>query len=121
MVRICSIEIDRCTRCRGIWFDHQEQSRVKSAPGSHRADIGHQAIGEYYNAIREIRCPRCNVSMEKEEVKRGRMPIQIESCPRCHGSYFDAGEFRDFAEPTIVEFAKDLIARIIERNAGSDD
>ncbi|HER63637.1 MAG TPA: hypothetical protein ENO11_06640, partial [Desulfobacteraceae bacterium] len=42
MIRICSIEIDRCTRCRGIWFDQQEQSRIKCARGSHKADTGHQ-------------------------------------------------------------------------------
>jgi len=121
MIRICSIEIDRCTRCRGIWFDQQEQSRIKCARGSHKADTGHQAIGEYYNAIRDIQCPRCNVPMQQDELKRGRIPIQIETCPRCQGSYFDAGEFRDFAEPTIIEFVKDLISRITEWRAGDED
>lgn len=116
-VQICGIEIDRCTRCKGIWFDQQEQSQIKCARGSHKADIGHQAIGEHYNAIRDIQCPRCNVSMQEEELKRGRIPIQIETCPKCQGCYFDAGEFRDFAEPTILEFAKDLVTRITKQKA----
>lgn len=40
LVRIGGIEIDRCVRCKGIWFDQQEQRQVKSASGSHRADTG---------------------------------------------------------------------------------
>lgn len=119
-IQICGIEIDRCSRCRGIWFDQQEQNEIQCARGSHKADIGHQAIGEHYNAIRDIQCPRCDVPMQEKELKRGRIPIQVESCPKCQGSYFDAGEFRDFAEPTILEFAKDLVVRIQERIAGND-
>lgn len=121
LIQIGGIEIDRCTRCRGIWFDQQEQSQVKSAKGSHRADTGHQAIGEYYNAVRDIQCPRCVVSMREEEVKRGRIPIQIETCPQCHGAYFDAGEFRDFAEPTIFEFLQDLVSRVTGRISGKNE
>jgi uncharacterized protein len=120
LVKICGIEIDRCTRCKGIWFDQQEQSQIQCAMGSHKADTGHQAIGEYYNAIRDIKCPRCNVPMQEDELKRGRIPIQIETCPKCQGSYFDAGEFREFAEPTILEFARDLFARFTGRSAGND-
>ena len=118
-VQICGIEIDRCTRCRGIWFDKQEQNQIQCARGTHKADVGHQAIGEHYNTIRNIDCPRCDVAMQEEELKRGRIPIQIETCPKCHGSYFDAGEFREFAEPTIMEFARDLIARLRERITGN--
>jgi Zn-finger nucleic acid-binding protein len=119
-VQICGIEIDRCTRCRGIWFDQQEQSQIQCARGSHKADVGHKAIGEHYNQIRDIECPRCHVDMEEDELRRGRIPIQIETCPKCKGSYFDAGEFRDFAEPTIMEFVKDQLVRLQERVTGND-
>ena len=118
IVLISGIEIDRCVRCKGIWFDQQEQSRLKEAKGAHKADTGHQAIGEYYNTIRDIQCPRCKVPMGKVEMKRGRIPILYETCEKCHGSYFDAGEFRDFAEPTIAEFVADLFSRIKSRFAG---
>lgn len=116
LVSICGIEIDRCTRCKGIWFDQQEQTKLQCARGAHKADIGHQAIGEHYNAIRNIRCPRCDISMQGKELKRGRLLIQIETCPNCQGSYFDAGEFRDFAEPTILEFVKDIVLRFTKKN-----
>ena len=121
LVQIYGIEIDRCTRCKGIWFDQLEQSQIKSARGSYKADIGHKAIGEHYNAIRDIQCPRCNLPMQEDELKRGRMPIQIEICPECQGSYFDAGEFRNFAEPTILEFAADLVSQLKQRISGDHE
>ena len=120
-VNISGIEIDRCTRCKGIWFDQKEQTQIKSVQGSYKADTGHQAIGEHYNTLRDVDCPRCDVPMGEEELKRGRVPIQIETCPKCHGTYFDAGEFRDFAEPTILEFAKGLLSKLTEGKTGNDD
>ena len=121
LIQIGGIEIDRCTRCKGIWFDKQEQSLIKSARGSHKADTGHGAIGEHYNAIRNIQCPRCNVPMQEGELKRGRISIQIETCSKCQGSYFDAGEFRDFAEPTILEFGADLVSQLKQRLSGDHE
>jgi len=118
IVHICGVEIDRCTRCKGIWFDQQEESLLKKAKGTHKADIGHQAIGEYYNTIRDINCPRCNVPMKKTDMKRGRIPIQYETCDKCRGAFFDAGEFRDFAEPTILEFIIDMYNGVTKRLTG---
>ena len=111
VVVVESVEIDRCTECRGIWFDLNEQEALKEAKGAHKADIGHQAIGEYYNGMTEVLCPKCKVLMATETVKKA-VEIQYESCPKCHGAYFDAGEFREFSEPTIMEFLKDLLVKI---------
>jgi uncharacterized protein len=36
--------------------------------------------------------------------------IWFESCKNCYGRFYDAGEFRDFAEHTLVEFFEDLNA-----------
>ncbi len=29
--------------------------------------------------------------------------IKFEACPACYGTYFDAGEFRDLKEHTVLE------------------
>ncbi len=111
VVEVGSVEIDRCLQCKGIWFDLNEQEALKDAKGAHCVDIGHQAIGEYYNEVTAVTCPRCDVLMEVETVKKG-ISIQYEMCPKCHGAYFDAGEFREFSEPTILEFMVDLFRRV---------
>ncbi len=106
-----SIEIDRCLNCKGIWFDLNEQEALKDAKGAHKADVGHQAIGEYYNQMTGVLCPKCKVIMETATVKKA-VSIQYETCPKCHGAYFDAGEFREFSEPGLLEFISDLLGEI---------
>jgi uncharacterized protein len=115
LVGIGDIEIDRCTRCRGIWFDRQEHRELKEARGVHKADIGHRAIGEHYNDVRDILCPRCHIAMDKAEQRRGRARISYEICPGCHGSFFDAGEVRTLADLTLPEFAREMVARIMKK------
>jgi len=101
------IEIDRCIKCRGIWFDMNEKEHLKRAKGAYKADIGHQAIGEYYNEVKDVNCPKCSIKM-KSHVEKRSVRIEYETCPKCEGAFFDAGEFREFAEPTILEFTVEM-------------
>ena len=38
----------------------------------------------------------------------GQAHIWYESCPVCHGTYFDAGEFRDYKSETFFDRVKAL-------------
>ena len=97
-----NIKVDRCTTCKGIWFDILEQEDLKKIEGSETIDIGDEYIGEKYNQLRKINCPSCNVKM-LAMIDKDQFHIQYESCPRCFGTFFDAGEFKDYKESTIVE------------------
>ena len=97
-----NIKVDRCTTCKGIWFDILEQEDLKKIEGSETIDIGEEYIGEKYNQLRKINCPSCNVKM-LAMIDKDQFHIQYESCPRCFGTFFDAGEFKDYKESTIVE------------------
>jgi Zn-finger nucleic acid-binding protein len=35
--------------------------------------------------------------------------IHVESCPVCHGTYFDAGELADFEQLTLVERVRRIL------------
>jgi Zn-finger nucleic acid-binding protein len=37
--------------------------------------------------------------------------IWYEACPVCYGTYFDAGEFRDFKAETILDTVKDVFRK----------
>ena len=37
--------------------------------------------------------------------------IVYEACTVCNGVFFDAGEFRDYKEHTIIDFFRDLLAK----------
>ena len=105
-----SIEVDRCTDCRGIWFDMLEQEHLKALEGSEEIDIGDPEVGKQTNIVDQINCPVCATRMIR--MVDGRQPhIWFESCTVCYGVFFDAGEFRDYKQETILDFFKDLFSR----------
>jgi uncharacterized protein len=105
-----SIEVDRCTHCKGIWFDMLEAQHLKEVKGSGVIDAGDAETGRQYNQIDRIKCPVCTGPMLR--MVDNRQPhIWYESCPVCYGMFFDAGEFRDFKEETVLDHFRDLLAK----------
>lgn len=103
-----NIEVDRCTSCKGIWFDMLEKEDLNQIEGSVSIDIGDENVGEEYNQMREINCPKCDVKM-LPMVDKDQFHIKYESCPACFGTFFDAGEFKDYNEQTVVERFKQMV------------
>jgi Zn-finger nucleic acid-binding protein len=48
------IEIDRCTNCFGMWFDHLEKEDLKTLKGSETIDIGDDFVGARFNQILDV-------------------------------------------------------------------
>lgn len=88
------IEIDRCKRCHGIWFDRLEKEKLKQLQGSGEIDIGDDESAAEYNELVFVECPRCFTMLD--QVEQEDPYLKYEVCPTCHGSFFDAGEFRDY-------------------------
>ena len=104
------IEVDRCTDCRGIWFDMLEHEHLKAIEGAESIDIGDPEVGKDNDMIRRIECPACHTDMI--QMVDNRQPhIGFEACTTCYGVYFDAGEFKDYKEETVLDFFKDLFAK----------
>ena len=101
-------QVDRCTNCKGIWFDMLEAEHLKEIEGSENIDIGDPKTGKEYNKVEHISCPECHEPMLRM-VEKGQPHIWYESCPVCYGLFFDAGEFKDFKEETILDFFRDLL------------
>jgi uncharacterized protein len=109
-----SVVVDRCTSCRGLWFDAREHERLKDLEGSEEIDpgppAGAPAAGTALAAADEslpgdakINCPVCHTRLIRM-VDHQQPHIHFESCTVCHGSFFDAGEFRDYKEHTVSEW-----------------
>jgi|TARA_B110000263_G_C15081017_1_gene406306 Zn-finger nucleic acid-binding protein len=90
------VEIDRCLDCYGIWFDHLERSRLAGLKGAESIDIGDEETGARHDGMVYVECPRCFGIMERMEAGSSSSPIHYDLCVSCHGSYFDAGEFRRY-------------------------
>jgi Zn-finger nucleic acid-binding protein len=109
VVHLRDVEFDRCTQCRGLWFDMLDKEDLLKIKGSEVIDIGDEQVGETYNQIRDADCPKCGERMISM-VDKDQFHIQYESCPSCYGSFFDAGEFRDLKEHTVVERFRQMAA-----------
>ena len=109
IVEYAGIKVDRCVGCRGIWFDMLEHEHLKSIEGSESIDIGDEAVGREFNKMDRIDCPSCGTCMIRM-VDRDQPHIWYEACTVCYGVFFDAGEFRDYKERTVLDFFRDLFA-----------
>ena len=101
------IEVDRCTSCKGRWFDLGEDEALRTTQAAANIDTGDAREGERLSEIDRYPCPRCSGAMVRM-VDPGQSHIWYEKCSSCSGSFFDAGEFRDLSENTISDFFKDL-------------
>lgn len=104
------IEVDRCTTCGGIWFDMLEAEQLRTMSGSEIIDSGDPKIGREYDEMHNVICPKCQTQMI-HMVDRRSPHIQYEACTVCYGLFFDAGEFRQFKRPTVLDFFRNLAAR----------
>ena len=104
------IEVDRCTQCKGLWFDLREQKELKAMKGSSRIDTGDPAVGRQMNMQGSINCPKDGALMTRMfDLKQPH--LWYEACPHCYGVFFDAGEFKDYSHKTLVESIRDLFSR----------
>lgn len=102
------ISIDRCTDCKGLWFDALEHERLLEMRGSESLDNGHPRLGKKGNKIEKITCPKCTGALMVEMVDMHQPHIWYEKCHICGGAYFDAGEFTDLKEKSLSDIFKRL-------------
>jgi Zn-finger nucleic acid-binding protein len=106
-VTIDNVTVDRCTNCKGIWFDANEQKQLLKSTHGAAIDIGDIHTGRKMDQIRDIKCPRCQAAMvQTEDVDQHH--ITFEACLSCNGIFLDAGEFKDLKEYTFLDYLRGL-------------
>ncbi|MCE9589437.1 MAG: zf-TFIIB domain-containing protein [Planctomycetes bacterium] len=101
------VQVDRCTKCQGIFFDAREHIALKDIKGSEAIDTGDAATGRKMDKKANVTCPRCSTKMvQVADVDQHH--IVLDACPSCLGVFFDAGEFRDFKVYSFADYLKGL-------------
>lgn len=104
-----SYEVERCKGCKGLWFYNFEHEVLKAIPHSKDIDTGDPDKGREYNDQGQIQCPVCRTQMIRMVVKE-QPHIWFESCASCYGAFFDAGEYRDYTDVSLLDYFKDLFS-----------
>jgi Zn-finger nucleic acid-binding protein len=105
-VSVGDIEVDRCTACKGIWFDAREHEKLKRVKGAQSIDTGERPADAA--EAHKIECPICHTPMITLSVI-GHPKLKYESCTVCFGAFFDAGEFREYHGEGVVRYLKGLV------------
>lgn len=108
------IAVDRCTECKGIWFDCMEAEDLIETENGTSVDIGNKLKGMKMDKIRDIKCPHCNKQMQTVSDREDPL-LKFEVCTDCHGYFLDAGEFRDMAHVTDAEKASETLFEKIQQ------
>ena len=103
LVRFEDTEVDRCVRCGGLWFDVLEHEELRGRAGSEAIDTGPAWQAPMHDVQGKVFCPVDGALMLRL-VSATQPHIWMESCPACHGTFFDAGEFTDLKEHPLGEF-----------------
>ena len=85
------ITVDRCTACRGLWFDALEREHLDAMSGAEGIDVGNAAAPPVAAATA---CPVCH-SRLIGMVEPGRPDLHYQSCTVCYGIFSPAGEYRE--------------------------
>ncbi|MGI9250638.1 MAG: zf-TFIIB domain-containing protein [Pseudohongiellaceae bacterium] len=104
------VAIDKCSGCKGLWFDNGEAEQLKSSWMTDFADCGDPDVGRKYNTVRDINCPRCDKAMIRLNDKK-QPHLQYEACEE-HGMFMDAGEFTDYKYETLLDQFRKLVVSI---------
>ncbi len=86
------VEIDSCFECHGVWLDSGELELLGERAGVLRKELlGALETEKLQEAQGKRRCPVCRKKLGRMATP-GATPIELDSCARGHGMWFDKGE-----------------------------
>ena len=108
------VELDYCTRCEGLWFDHGELALLFQELGPAAHGLLPQQIAALPAAKTdepEHRCPICRAKMRKILLGPAR-EVLIDACPHGDGLWFDREEVALLARE-IIEASSEVSAKAV--------
>lgn len=99
------VEIDKCSKCQGLWFDYDELRKAKDEKDENLSwlDIDlWQENNKFDLSLIEKKCPLCQKSLY--QIKYGQSDIEVDICRSCKGIWLDKGEFKQ-----IIAYLKEKI------------
>ena len=82
------IEIDRCQRCGGAWYEGDELEALESTIANHEDHLA--GTVEYAKCQSELDCPECGKRMRSFNYRA--YNLELDACEDEHGFWLDAGE-----------------------------
>ena len=89
MVEVRGTQVDKCSACRGIWFDEKELETIMDVKPSELRPLSSRADNAY-DRVRG-KCPRDGHDLMRVCSTRN-ADVVVDVCPECRGLWLDGGE-----------------------------
>ena len=102
-------EIEQCTRCRGIWLDHEEIDQIFSMANLPGRLVNQEMYRDPPDLIPEgeRHCPRCTELFKVIQVDG----ITLDACSSCKGVFCDIGELKELALAAEMRYQREQAQR----------
>ena len=87
---------DQCERCGGIWFDETEHFEAGIKEYKKFKKIDYEKFKKEFKINSSLLCPIDGQKLNILEDKYFSTKIEVDYCPKCHGFWFNYGEFKEF-------------------------
>lgn len=115
------VKVDRCKKCRGVWFEEGELTSLKGLV-SKTAEFWQRMAKGFQT---ELKCPKCR------NLKLVEMPyldnplltqydVHVDFCIKCHGLWLDNNELPKVVKLSEAEAFKDefwTMLKILEKES----
>lgn len=100
------IEVDRCSRCQGMWLDYGELDQMEDTVLDKDEVKGTMV---FRSVAGELHCPKCDNKMQRFLYRA--YNLELDSCEKGHGTWLDAGE-----EKKVLELMEQRIKDLTRKN-----
>lgn len=126
---IGTVEVDECSKCKGIWFDKDELRQVKDASDSDLNWLDFE-IWKHADQFKSTpcvhSCPTCKEPMVTLEY--GKSNVVIDYCPSCKGTWLEKDELKkiikaleeELLTKSFSDYIKETIKEGIEIISGPE-
>lgn len=106
---IDEVQVDRCNKCSGVWFDFGELKQVLD--GSNIDNLRNEIDNNEGHDSQKSKCPRCGGEGNMVQVTSLKNNgVHIDTCSVCYGQWLDGGEIEKMKEEGITAKLKGLFA-----------
>ncbi len=81
------VEIDRCEKCGGAWYDNDELSMLEATVAD---DDSRRGMIDYAKRESELKCPVCKTDMRAFNYRAHN--LELDACTEEHGFWMDSNE-----------------------------
>ena len=121
-VSIAGVDLDKCHKCDGLWFDRGELERLRDSKMTEVEELLEQKYGDPQFEEGEtdgyMRCPRCDDGRLQRYTYTYMHPVRIDRCSECLGLWLDDGELDAIIgeKEKLEEASQDARVRAFLRN-----